>query len=65
MSKLNQDSSVAVEYAGQVADHFATGLILENGTARVRITKRADIAQGFAQDGLWMTPVSIQYLSFN
>ncbi|PCI03448.1 MAG: hypothetical protein COB78_10850 [Hyphomicrobiales bacterium] len=65
MSKPNQDSSVAVEYAGQVADHFATGLILKNGSARVRITKRADISQGFAQNGLWMTPVSIQYLSFN
>lgn len=65
MSMLNQDSSVAVEYAGQIAGHFATGLILENGTVRVRITKRADTAQGFRDDGMWMTPVSIQYESFN
>lgn len=66
MSKLLQNSSVAPEFAGQVAAHFPTDIKLEHGDIIVRVTKNPDISQGFRDDkaNLWMTPVSVYYECF-
>lgn len=61
---LNSGETAAREIAGTVASHFPAGLKLYSGEAKVKITKRADIASALTTDTEIHIPVSIAYRSF-
>lgn len=61
---LNGGEAGAREIAGLVANHFPAGLTLYSGSAKVKITKRANISALVTTDTEIQIPVSIAYRSF-
>jgi len=64
VAPLNSGESAAREIAGQVADHFPTGLTLHSGGVQVKITKRANTGSVVIDTTEIRIPVSIAYRSF-
>lgn len=61
---LNSGEAAARETAGIIANHFPPGLALHIGHAKVKVTKRANIASALITDTEIQIPVSISYRSF-
>jgi hypothetical protein len=54
----------AREIAGLIAEHFPADLLMPYDGINVRVERQPDVSQGFLQDTMWRTPVSIRYDHF-
>lgn len=52
------------EQAGMIAEHFPADLALRFGGTCVRVTAAPEVADGFRDDGFWMTPVRVRWRAF-
>lgn len=64
MEKLNQPLAVAIEVAGDVADHFPADQALSSHAVALRITARPSIGPAMPQAAHLMVPVSIEYEAY-
>lgn len=64
MTKLNEQLGIAIERAGDVADHFPADLLLTSNGVTVRITSHPSVGPSQPQTTHLMTPVSIEFESW-
>lgn len=64
MEKLNQDLAVALEVAGDVADHFPADLRLTAYGVTVRVAGHPSIGPALPQSTHLMIPVSVEYEAY-
>lgn len=64
MTKLNEQIGIAIEKAGDVADHFPTDLLLTSNGVTIRITGHPSIGPSMPQATHLMTPVSIEFETY-
>ncbi len=61
---LGQDSSVFVDLAGQIAEHFKEGETVHYGSVCVTITSAPHVMDGYEDGGYWNVPVRIPWRTF-
>lgn len=64
VSALGQYQIVSEAKAGTIADQFSRGEVLTNGTSEARIVG-ASIRDAKEEDGRWVTPIWVEYWSWN
>jgi hypothetical protein len=61
ITPLNKGPSDATQIAGEVAEHFNTGLIMRSGVAKVVVTKAPEVATAITTDSSYDVPISVEY----
>ena len=61
VTPLNKGPSNATQIAGEVAEHFNTGLIMRSGDVKVIVTKAPEIATAITTDSSYDVPLSVEY----
>ena len=61
---LDQDTSVFIDQAGQIANHFKEGATVHYGSVCVTITANPHVMDGYEDGGYWSVPVRIPWRTF-
>lgn len=61
VTPLNKGPANATQIAGEVAEHFNTGLIMRSGAVKVIVTKAPEVATAITTDSSYDVPVSVEY----
>src|SRR5699024_2809421 len=61
---LGQDTSVFIDQAGQIAEHFKDGYTVRYGSVCVTITSAPHVMDGYEDGGYWNVPVRIPWRTF-
>lgn len=61
---IGQPTVAQRELAGRIVEHFPDDLCMSFGTARVRVTRRPDMAGSYRDEGRIVWPVSVPWESF-
>lgn len=61
---MGQLSSVYDEHAGQIAQHFRDGTMMDYDGVCVKITAQPHVQPGYEDNGYWQVPISIPWRTF-
>ena len=61
----SQTAEVDMQYAGQIAAHFAADRKLYHDGIKVTIQRYPDVGQAYRVDDWWFTPVNVAWQSFS
>ena len=61
---IGMDEAVYIQYAGQIANHFAEGYSMYYGGICVKVSSQPHVMDGYLDDGYWTVPVSIPWRTF-
>ena len=61
---IHGDTSVFIDQAGQIANHFKDGATVRYGSLCVTITSAPHVMDGYEDGGYWNVPVRIPWRTF-